>query len=57
MTERHDGVSDSPDDTIEEALTDHHLDEVAEMIEQAEADAWPSESPLSDSPADPLTRS
>ena len=38
-------------DAVEEALTDHHLDEVAEMIEQARADKPSSESPFSDGPA------
>lgn len=42
---------DVPGDAVEEALTDHHLDEVAEMIEQAQADKPSSETPFNDSPA------
>ena len=30
------GVADVLDDAVEEAPTDHHLDEIAEMIEQAQ---------------------
>jgi hypothetical protein len=42
---------DVPDDAVEEALTGHHLDEVAEMIEQVQADKPSPESPSTDSPA------
>ena len=41
----------APDDAIEEALSDHHLDEVAEMIELSHADSPSPETPFSDSPA------
>jgi hypothetical protein len=40
-----------PDDAVAEALLDHHLDEVATMIERAQADKPSSESPIGDSPA------
>jgi hypothetical protein len=41
---------DAPDEAIEEALSDHHLDEVAEMIERSHADKRSLEPPFSDSP-------
>jgi hypothetical protein len=46
-------MNDTGDESndIEEALTDHHLDEVAEMIDQAQADTPSSDSPPSDIPA------
>ena len=42
---------DESDDAIEEALTDHHLDEVAEMIERARAQTPSSEIPFIDNSA------
>ena len=41
---------DIPDDAIAEALSDHHLDEVAAMIERPHADNPSQETPFSDSP-------
>lgn len=51
MGETGDVAIDIPDDAVEEALTDHHLDEVAGMIQRARADEPSSESPVSDIPA------
>ena len=51
MSKPGDVAIDVPDDAIEEALSDHHLDEVAEMIEQSHADNPALETPSSDSPA------
>ena len=45
-----DVASDAPDEAIEEALSDHHLDEVAAMIERSHADNPSLETPFSDSP-------
>jgi hypothetical protein len=50
MSETDDEAIDAPDDAVEKALTDHHLDEVAEMIEWAQADPPSPESPFSDAP-------
>jgi hypothetical protein len=44
-------TGDVSNDAIEEALTDHHLDEVTEMIERAPAHKPSSESPFTDSSA------
>jgi hypothetical protein len=54
MSKPRDIVTGRPDDPVEEALDDHHLAEVAEMIERAHADESASESPTSDSPAEDL---
>lgn len=51
MSKPRDMAIDGPDDAIEEALSDHHLDEVAEMIEQSQADSPSLENPFSDSHA------
>jgi len=51
MSETGDEATDVPDDAVEKAVIDHHLDEVAEMIECAQADTPSSESPFSDTPA------
>ncbi len=51
MSETGDAEIDVPGDAVEEALTDHHLYEVAALIEQAQADKPSSESPFSDGPA------
>jgi hypothetical protein len=48
MSKPGDVAIDVPDDSIEEALSDHHLDEVAEMIERSHAENPPLESPFSD---------
>ena len=52
MNENGDDVIDPADDAVEQALTDHHLDEVAQMIEQAQADKPSCDRPLTDSPAE-----
>jgi hypothetical protein len=54
MSKPGDVAIDVPDDAIEEALSDHHLDEVADMIEQSHADNPAPEPPFSDSPAGPI---
>ena len=41
-------------EAIEEAMTDHHLDEVADMIKRSHADKPALETPFSDSPAEYL---
>jgi len=51
MNKPADVASDAPDAAIEEALSDHHLDEVAEMIERLHADNLSPETPFRDSPA------
>ena len=51
MSKSADVAIHAPDDAIEEALSDHHLDEVAEMIERSHADDLSPEAPFSDSPA------
>ena len=51
MRGRGDGSSDALDDPAEEALTDHHLDEVTEMIELAQTEERSSESPSGDNAA------
>jgi hypothetical protein len=51
MNKPADLASDAPDAAIEEALSDHHLDEVAEMIERSHADNLSPETPFRDSPA------
>jgi hypothetical protein len=51
MSKPADLAIDVPDDAIEDALSDHHLDEVADMIEQSRADNPSPETPFSDSPA------
>ena len=51
MSKPADVARDEPDAAIEEALRDHHLDEVAEMIEGSHADNPSPETPFSDSPA------
>lgn len=43
-------TGNGPNDDVEDALTDHHLDEVAEMIESMQAQKPSSESPCSDGP-------
>ena len=49
MSERGDVAIDVSDEAVEEALTDHHLAEVAEMIDQAQSDIPSSENPSIDS--------
>jgi hypothetical protein len=44
MSEKGNVAIDAPDDAVQEALTDHHLDEIAEMIERAQAQEPASES-------------
>lgn len=44
MSERGDVAAEVKDDAAIEALSDHHLDEVAEMIERAQADKGPQPS-------------
>jgi hypothetical protein len=51
MSERSDVWGDALDDAVEQALSDHHLDEVAEMIERAQTDERSSESSFGDSGA------
>lgn len=51
MSKPGDVASDAPDEAIEQALSDHHLDEVAEMIERSHAENLSPETPFSDSPA------
>jgi hypothetical protein len=51
MSKPGDVAIDLRDDAIEEALSDHHLDEVADMIEQSHADNPSLATPLRDSPA------
>lgn len=51
MSKTGDAAIDRSDEAIEQALTDHHLDEVAEMIDQARAEKASSASPFGDSPA------
>jgi hypothetical protein len=46
---------DVPDDAIEEALSDHHLDEVADMIERSRAENTSPETPCSDPLAGSIT--
>lgn len=50
MSRRGDVAIGVPDDPVEEALSDHHLDEVIEMIEQAEADARSDDRPFTTRP-------
>jgi hypothetical protein len=52
MSKPADVASDAPDEAIEEALSDHHLEEVAAMIERAQADKPSVEIRFSDSPAE-----
>jgi len=40
---------DAPDDAVEEALSDHHLDELVEMIDRSRADDPSLETSSSDS--------
>lgn len=47
----------APDEAIEEALRDHHLDEVADMIKRSHAQNPALQTPLSDSPAEYLRAS
>lgn len=54
MSKPGDGAIEAPDEVIEEALSDHHLHELAEMIERAHADKPSSERPFSDSPTEQL---
>jgi hypothetical protein len=49
MGERGKAATQMPDHAVEEALIDHHLSEVSEMIELARTDAQ-YESPRSDDP-------
>ena len=51
MSKPGDVAIDVTDDAIEEALSDHHLDELADMIEQSHADNPSLETPFSDPPA------
>jgi hypothetical protein len=51
MSKPGDVAIEVPDDAIEEALSDHHLDEVADMIEHSHADNPSLETPFSDPPA------
>jgi hypothetical protein len=51
MSTRGNAAPDAGDDAIEAALVDHHLDEVADMIERARADKRSSETPSDDVPA------
>ncbi|MBV9336502.1 MAG: hypothetical protein JO243_11475 [Solirubrobacterales bacterium] len=52
MNENGDGVIDLPGDAAERALSGHHLDEVAQMIEQALADKPSYDRPFTDGPAE-----
>ena len=51
MNKPADVARDAPDAAVKEALSDHHLDEVAEMIERSHADDRSLETPLGESPA------
>ena len=51
MSERSDVWGDALDDTVEQALSDHHLDEVAEMIERAQTEVRSPERSLDESAA------
>ena len=51
MSESGNVASDVSDDAVEEALSDHHLDEIAQMVEQAHAHKPFVESPFSDTPS------
>jgi hypothetical protein len=51
MSERSDVWGDALDDAVEQALSDHHLDEVAELIERAQTEERSSESSFGDSAA------
>jgi hypothetical protein len=51
MSKPGDVAIDVRDDAIEEALSDHHLDEVADMIEQSHEENPSLETLSSDSPA------
>ena len=51
MSEPANVARDAPDEAIEEALSDHHLDEVAEMLERSHAQNASLETAFSESPA------
>jgi len=48
MSKPGDVAIDVPDDAIEEALSDHHLDEVDDMMEHSHAENPSPETPCSD---------
>ena len=51
MSTPRDVATDAPVEAIEDALSDHHLDEVAEMIDRLHAENPSLETPFSDSRA------
>lgn len=51
MSGRSDGRSEAMDEAVVQALTDHHLDEVADMIERAQTERRAFESPSGDGAA------
>jgi hypothetical protein len=57
MSKPADMASDTPAEAIEEALSDHHLEEAAEMLERSRASDPSEEFPLNGAPAESNHRS